>query len=189
MRLIAISGKRGAGKDTLADWLVREGKGFFGVPYVAKMSLANPIKSDLIRHFDCDRDVLYGTNAQKELVEWRTRRTYRELMVEVGRVYGLLEPTHFARLLLNRAREDNHPFVVVNDLRMRCEAEYFRAHCDCKLVRLTRAENPEDASKVENSLDGYDGFDLVIDNRNQFITYPQNELKKALRQWLWLKGG
>ena len=189
MRLIAISGKRGAGKDTLADCLVREGKELFGVPYVAKMSLADPIKSDLIRHFDCDCGVLYGTNAQKELVEWRTRRTYRELMVEVGRVYGLLEPTHFARLLLDRARKDNHPFVVVNDLRMKCEAEYFRAHCDCKLVRLTRAENPEDKSKVENSLDGYDGFDLVIDNRKQNVYYPQNELEKALRQWLWLKGG
>ena len=59
--ILALSGKKKSGKDTISDFLVKD-QGFI------KLSLATPLKELLIRVFRIDKDLLYDDNKKdKEL--------------------------------------------------------------------------------------------------------------------------
>lgn len=184
-RILAISGKRGAGKDTLADFLVRNGQELFGCPAV-KCGLADPIKEiirDLMRG---DPAILWGLNAQKEQLIPGSRVTYREAMKIIGGQLSYVKPLAFVDTLIRRSNP--LAITIISDLRIPCEAEYFRQQ-GAKLIRLTRAENPDDTHPTETGLDGWNEFDAVVDNRNIGKEFTQQLVVKLLHQWSWLREG
>lgn len=185
MRVIAISGKRGAGKDTLAEFLVQNSVRLFGCQAI-RIGLADPIKLDIVERFGGDPNVLWGENRQKEALCPNTGVSYREMMRRLGAVYTDVEPGHFARIFLGEAKQ--HRIVICNDMRLQLEAEVLKAH-GARLVRLTRAENPDDGHRTETELDGWFGFDAVIDNRWYTPQQTRDIMLVHLRNWGWLRRG
>jgi hypothetical protein len=75
MNLIGISGFAGSGKDTVADWLVRE-KAF------VKLSLADPIKRICKDVFDFSDEQLWGPSEKRSEPDKRYVRTMKTTLAD-----------------------------------------------------------------------------------------------------------
>jgi hypothetical protein len=149
--LIGVNGFKGSGKDTVADWLVRE-RGF------VKLSLADPLKdafcilfqtdretldelkndpnayTSLQRYEDLDRD---GSNENVKLFTYRTvRETLQVLGSEVGRdLFG--EDFWIKQLVRNIGKFSTGTDIVVPDCRFENELKQI-LNMGGKTIRVRR---------------------------------------------------
>lgn len=119
---IAISGKAGAGKDTVAEALIAELRALVTVDAYCER-LSRPIYEEA-------REV-YGMVGKD-----------RPLLQHIGDAHTQIEPSYYARLLVERVRDPRvvghfhvPRFPIVTDLRKTIEAEYLK-QCGFFLVRL-----------------------------------------------------
>jgi hypothetical protein len=182
MKVIALSGYKGSGKDTIALLLSKYG-------YI-RTSFADPIK-DLVsqkyripRSFcdDPERKELhlleYKVDPQDNFSRMITQFMLGELPLFDGSRYwspralcileGSIARSVSSEYWVKRAMEqiDFHPFSVISDLRYKSEVKQLRDKYGSSLlvVRINRFEKSESVDPSERDLDDFQ-FDIVIENK------------------------
>lgn len=96
--------------------------------------------------------------------------TGREVLQYVGtQVFRKIENNVWAKALMRRIKEDEPKVALISDLRFPDEGDETHNN-DGLIVRLTRAYESSGNHLSETALDGYEGFDFVIDNSDLSIS-------------------
>jgi len=160
--IVAVSGKRGAGKSALARVLIEDYGFVLG-------SFAKPLKERAKLDFCLSAAQVYGD--QKEVVDPRYGMTSRDILIKIGQAYRSIDNDFWVNELRKSLETEIRP-VVIDDMRFVNEANMLKG-MGAMLVRLERL--PEDNiykgiidDLSETQLDLYDGFDFRfcgMDNR------------------------
>lgn len=149
--LIGITGKKFNGKDTVADYIVKEYNG-------TKLSLAYPVKEICMRYLGYSLDELYHPDKKEEEVTHFPFITPRKAMQFVGGVFRELSPDVWIEYL--KSNLDKDKLNLIADVRYPNEANI----CDI-VIRVIRPEIVnDDTDKSENSLDDYETTFTVIND-------------------------
>lgn len=170
--IIGISGKRGTGKDSLADELVNKHN-------FMRIGFADPMKRFLALEFEFSNLQLNGPSEMREMIDPRFGRSAREMLQTLGTEWGrkLVHPDIWVRTAIRRAEvimsvahTHTRPVVgvVISDVRFPNEF-YALREAGATLVRLTRKDRPassHDAHESESALDEVrdEAFDYCIAN-------------------------
>lgn len=157
--MIGIAGRKGSGKDTAADMLVKDRS-------YHKMSFADPIKRVVKIAFRLEDGQLTGE--AKEWVDDRYGISPRQMMQRVGTdLFRVAFGEDFwIKSLLDRMRSHPSNRVVVCDVRFRDELEALKG-CGAKIIFLRRGhvEEEKDRHISEQGVDDLAGLsDIVIEN-------------------------
>lgn len=246
-KILAFSGKKQAGKNTLCNFLhgyflksfqiidgfeitsdgqliidtlvvnekgeTQQGKGGIDVtrtdiefamwamdnmwPFVKQYGFANFLKDLAVLMFNMPREVLYGTDAQKnELCQYKWEdmptktkgksgfMTYREFMQYFGNLCRKIYPEVWVNRTMTDILQEDSNLATISDLRFYNELEAVKK-AGGKVIRLLRQVD-EDSDDSETELDDCKDFDLVIDNTNMTIHETCQAVIKALDDWEWL---
>lgn len=195
--ILGVSGKRGAGKDTLYQGLydvLSESRAFARYIDVRRISFADPLREIVISSFKAERVLAYGDDKQKDTpLPTAPDVTIREAMRTIGKAFTRVEPTFFTRrakeqiLTIRRYTNESVPqLLVITDVRFPHEMEMIRGFGG-KVIRLMRAPHPTDAHYTETALD-HATFDAIIDNRSLPAMAVLADTINLLQTWGWYKG-
>lgn len=160
--IVGISGKRGSGKDTAADYLIKHCR-------CGKMAFADPLKSAAIAMFGFTHAQVYGDLKGTVDSFWGFTPGWalQKLGTEGGRqVFG---QDFWVRAMERRLRATGQGGrYVIADVRFPEEAEAIKAWGGM-LIRIKRpnysVDDGRDSQHVsETALDDYEGWDAVIQN-------------------------
>lgn len=162
-RLIGITGRAGAGKDTIGYHLRRN----FGYKPVA---FADPIRRALVAMLDIDE--MHFSHAYKEQVLPQFGKSPRQLMQTLGTEWGrnLVNPDLW--LIVARGSIEQHwsqsNRVVITDVRFENEANLIREMGGVVWHVLRAASGTQHAHASENGVSFQPDTDRMIDNNTSF---------------------
>jgi len=165
--LIGVSGKKRSGKDTFADRLVERG--------YERYSLADPIKEAAKSIFGWNDEEVDGTQKEDEDAFWGM--TPRKALQIMGT--DLFREEFGKNIWLNSLERKIDTYlprkVVVPDLRFPNEVEFIQSRGG-EVIRIDTSErlDSEDSHESETALDGYSGYDHVIDNNGSLEEFHDN---------------
>lgn len=182
MLIIGVSGKKGSGKDTLANILVKK-YGFI------KRSFAEALKSGVRKDFDLTKDHTDGKlkelptkfiNTKYHQSDGCLKTEYwtpRDIMVEYGQFFRKFNPNYWVDSVFDNLKHidpfKNYPKlirVVISDVRFKNEADRIReeggyvARLDRKLELNIYKTISDDVS--ETDLDNYTPDFLLSEHQN-----------------------
>ncbi len=164
VRILGISGRIGAGKDTLAAG-IGASLALFSPAKFLRVGLADPIKETLILSFDVRRDLAFGSQADKK-TEMRPGISIRDGAKILGKAFTTIDPEYYIKYALKviEVHAWYYPdlLAVIPDVRFPIEAEAIRAR-NGKTIRLGKVGDPSDTSPSEMALDSA-RFDYEIQN-------------------------
>lgn len=168
MIILGLSGKRGTGKDTLADILVKK-YGFIKLPF------AEALKEGVRRDFNLTRDHTDGALKEVELEEYMGY-TPRSIMIDYGQFFRGFDSDFWVKKVFDKIKFvqqqcdmvawENPLRVVISDVRFTNEADYIKENGGL-LARLERKSElniykTEITDASETDLDDYSRFDFTI---------------------------
>jgi len=148
--IIGISGKMGAGKDTLANILVDL------YPQLVVHKFAQPIRDEMRKRFGLNsEDLEFRKNTMR--VEGKL---IREHMQTIGDKYRAIDKNFFVLAMISRRSH----YIVISDVRFNNEAEWIRKEGGI-IINIER-DNPNAILTEHVSEDGLDEhyIDYKIDN-------------------------
>lgn len=183
-RIIAISGWRRAGKDTIANYLVSN----YGY---TKVSFANALKDEVARKYGLGMDQLHDQDLkEKPLLQYPaipsdafSTEIHRMLASELRSGYwtpralcileGSMARSVAANHWVRQVYESMEPTTkyVISDLRYRTEADTLKAlfpREQLMIMRVNRFETIDTNEASERDMDQYK-FDLVIGNSSSTV--------------------
>lgn len=187
MRIVAVSGKKGSGKDTLGKFLI-EREGF------VRLSFADVLKDMVSEQYDIPREWLDDSDFKeaplykypvqtrdafgemihsfldKEFKEVNGTKywTPRALAILEGSVKRSVNVSYWVNTVINQiAFGDITKDYVITDLRYKSEVEQLRSFFGKALVtvRLNRIEGTPSLDPSEVDLDNFGGFNITIKNK------------------------
>lgn len=204
MIILGISGKRGSGKTTLAEILVRDYK-WIHTPFAQSLK-------DLNRKLlGLTYDETDGVNKERPLIRFPKPNKYmgsyivdegywtpREIMISTGQFFRSIDPLFWVKKTFENIKQYNDDYehsikyaddrirFVISDVRFKNEAEYIKSK-NGLLCRLERDENLnifktklDDPSETE--LDNYRNWDVHVSKfKNETIKdleITANEINK-----------
>ena len=196
--VIGISGKIRSGKSRVAKTIIDilEENGKCGVV----KSFAQPLYEIISEMYDNDIDTIKKDKQDKIPVYINTRQTqsgykmsnYREILQIIGtgaRNHGDEDIWVNALFGCNNEKVLNHmgnnkdSFWVIEDLRFPNEAQRIR-ECNGLLIRVEREQHQPNAHIIENSLNDWQDWDLVIENDFDTKKKRNKGLRKILSKYL-----
>jgi hypothetical protein len=167
-------------------------------PFVKHYAFATTLKEIAISLFNIDKELLYGTDQQKNTpikYKWEDmpikikgktgEMTAREFIQYFGTdICRKIYPDVWTDRAIKDILAEQSNFAIISDARFENEVEAVKK-AGGKIIRLTRFHN-EDSHVSESALDNYNGFDYVLDNANMSIEESCKELLKVLDEWKWL---
>jgi len=157
--IIGLSGKKGSGKSTVAEYLHRRLDG------AERLSFAFKLKLLAQECFGATPSQVGGSEDQKNTIT-ECGLTGRELMQRIGSGMRAIWPQCWIRAweteVVGMWAEDGAAFpIIVDDVRYRNEVDVIKKMGGI-VIRLTRAPHDGDFHPSEVSLDDYDQFDAII---------------------------
>jgi len=175
-------------------------------PFVKNYSFATPLKNFCMDVFGLTYEQVYGTNEQKNtftsicwediphndddmweglyITEKSGHMTAREILQYFG--------TNVCRKMLNncwvdatirRIQKEQSQFAIITDVRFPNEVKGIQ-DAGGKVLRFTRAPFAgQDEHASETVLDGYEGFDAIIDNKDMSIDQQNIAVTDQLLAW------
>ena len=175
MKIIGISGKKGSGKDTFAQFLKEElekqlGKTVKVDSFAANLKYCCALISGQPDYLFCNQDM-------KDRKAGFLNFTNRELMQKFGDLTRSLDKDIWVKSLFNKYLYlDNPPeYLIISDARFKNEAEHIKK-LDGILIRIESDRVKEDNHISEIELDNYSKFDLEISN-NKSLTLEELKSK------------
>jgi hypothetical protein len=167
-------------------------------PFIKHYAFATTLKEIAIGLFNIDRELLYGTDEQKNtLLEYKWENmptkikgksgfmTVREFIQYLGtEIFRKIYPDVWTNKAIADILSEEPHFAVVTDVRFENEIKAIQ-DAGGKVIRLTRSIESEDSHTSELELDNYDGFDAVIDTKNLNIQESCVKLLEILEEWKW----
>jgi len=180
--IFGIAGKAYAGKDTFGRLLAEELNKIQYPPYVL-MSFAHELKLRIQKDFDLSYEQLWGN--KKEVPDDRYKKpnssefwTPREMMQSYGEFYRSIDYDFWVKSLMHIIDEKEYTNVIITDVRHPNEAVSVKDKGGF-LIRIVRDGNivPHGITHIsETALDGFDGFDAVIDNNGTLEDLKQGAI-------------
>jgi hypothetical protein len=186
MEYIGLLGKKGSGKDTLADYLVKE-KNFI------KYSFATPIKEIAKHLFNLSDEQLNGY--LKDTIDKRWNLSPRIILQRLGTEFGqykiyelfpelndIIPSRKLWLVLFDRFLEDNKDKnIVISDVRFNHEVEYLKK-LNFNIIKININNNKNDTHISETEINLIKDIDYTINNNsskddlyneyNKFIYIP-----------------
>lgn len=168
-RLLAISGKRFSGKDTLASMLVERAA-------LRNQTLDTYAFAAESKRMFVEEQAASGTSVDLERLQ--RDRDYKEVWRPQLTAFTMQQlardPLVFCRRVADRI-ELSHSAPLVTDVRLRLEVDHLRPRFDLHLVRISRSDDARAASgwsytaavdghETETQLDDVSLWDEVVDN-------------------------
>jgi hypothetical protein len=165
-------------------------------PYVKHYAFATALKEVLMSVFNIDKDILYGTDEQKNTP---TKYKWEDMPTKVKGKSGFMTAREFMQYFgtdicrkiysgvwIDRAIRDieaeQSKLAIISDVRFEDEVLAIQ-NAGGKVIRLTRSLPGEDVHESELALDKYEGFDAVIDNANMTIEESCKAVLEVLEKW------
>ena len=163
-------------------------------------SFAQPLYEIISRLYDTDIKTIKKDKQKNLPIYIHTRTTssgmvttnYREILQTIGntaRDYGdqdiwvdALFGNDYEKIMLDMAN-NNVECWVIDDLRFPNEAQRI-LDCKGKLIRINRSDAEENEHIVENSLNDWTEWDLVIENDHDKKKKRNRELKGLIEEFL-----
>lgn len=170
-------------------------------PFIKAYSFAEALKEICVGLFNIPREMLYGTEAEKNQLthlRWENMpgiiclserdtgpMTAREFMQFFGtEIMRKMYQEIWARHTLANIVEEDSQLAVITDGRFLNEIDSVKS-CGGKSIYLTKRID-DDTHASEASLSAKD-CDVVIDNQNQTLSETCVELVKVLEGWGWME--
>lgn len=185
MKFIAFSGKKQSGKTTavkgLAARLYKENK------QVLIVNFADELKRIIMNCFGATDFQINGTDDAKN-EKLAGGKSSRELMQLIGTDwFRQLDPDCWCRALLPFTNCDGiRGIYICGDVRFPNEVEYIHKKFDGKVIRLLRGPFVGDGHESETALDGYGGFDAIIDNSKMTIAEQNENIWNLVNEMGWV---
>ena len=175
--IIGLSGKRGVGKTTAADTLVKD------VRFI-KRSLATKLKEISSKIFPFGYDEIYGKDKESKFssYEW----TSREFMIKLGEFIRYWDKDYFINEVINGVSTYKDSRIVIDDVRFINEAETVRK-LGGVIIRINRYSNLNIYKTVidhssETELDNYK-FDFTInEHQNVSLEDLRTNIRRCVSQ-------
>lgn len=151
MILIGISGKKHAGKDTVAEYLAE----LLRPRVTEKLAFAKALKEEVAK----------ACGVSVEYIE-QHKDNFRRILQGWGTDYkrDLIDQKYWLIRWLNATKASNADVIVVPDVRFENEANLIKK-CDGLLIRVERLpEKSLDVHASEINLDGFPHFDATVYN-------------------------
>jgi len=169
--ILGISGKRGVGKTTLANYLQSQ-HGFFHV------SLARALKNMVKRDFGLSSSETDGHLKEAPFLDTVAFKrqdgspmTPRDLMMSYGQYFRSIDPNYWIKGLFEDAGVQDNDKVVISDVRFKNEADYIRRYGGY-LIRINR---PSDLNIYKSEITDISETDLDDYNRwNYYLPEEDN---------------
>jgi guanylate kinase len=172
--IIGITGKKGSGKSTIADYLVNNYD-------FNEYAFANTLKSVCMEVFQLQTKQLYGSQLDKERIDDFWNISSRKIMQEVGTAFreiGNRIPQLDKIWIKSLHREiqiKDKSFIVISDVRYKDEADSIKEYEEkgwiAKIIKIERLEQElnEDIHESENQEVPYDYLINNNDSRNELF--------------------
>jgi hypothetical protein len=131
--VLGICGHAGAGKDMVADYLVKEFS-------FVRMAFADPIKEMAHIYFGVPQDQLQRSDKPQN-VRW----LLQQLGTEIGRTF---RADIWTETLCRRIQMSLEPRIVVTDVRFPNEAEALVTGLGADLIQIVRTDNPNNGMNM-----------------------------------------
>jgi len=149
--IIGVVGKKGSGKDTLADYVIRS-----STKKIEKMSMASPIKDACRILFDLSEEQLHGSLKEDIDNRWglSPRSMFQWLGTDVFRErfdlnFWIAHAEHRIRRIM-----DSHDMIIIPDIRFVNEAEMVMSFKNHMLIRVVRSDREaDDPHKSETEME------------------------------------
>lgn len=148
-RLIGITGRAGAGKDTVKD-LIKQNI----FPELSAYSFAAPIYDTVMNLFGWTLEELQNRDFKEAIdPKWgfSPRRAMQLFGTEFGRTLREDLWIHHARVLLDSPIIEG---LLISDVRFENEADFIRSHPGGLIIHVTRPNNPNEISEGHASEGG-----------------------------------
>lgn len=187
--VIALTGPKGSGKDTVADIIQRQ----YAHQYYAvqRIAFADPIKKVIQHIFDLNPhsldqyDLFKRTNLTYQLPGHLTHSVEgRHVVREIGMLMRGYDEDQFVRYVtsqINSATHDKERISVVTDMRFENEYQAMR-QLGAKVVKIVRPDHHYDGHATEQGFND-DAVDYVIHNTGSFINL-QNSVIEMVDQFI-----
>ena len=178
-------------------------------PYIKHYNLATPLKSIAMSKYKIDKELLYGTNAdknkptqykwmefssvvpKKELDQLKKEgkldqyMTGREFAQKMGDVMRSIYVDCFVDPCIDAISMEGSELSLVGDCRFVNEFYKFKKE-GAKVIKLLKSVD-EDQHKSETELDLIDNdeFDFVLDNREMSINQKNVAMMNKMKEWGW----
>ena len=170
-------------------------------PFIKAYSFADVLKETVcMQVLGLTREQCYGTDEQKNSdthIKWgdlptpnenlkNKNLTAREVMQYVGTdFFRKLYPNVWVDSTIKKIEREGTEMAVITDVRFPNEVTCIQEKGG-RVIRLTRdLSSGEDQHPSQFVLDDYEGFDLVVDNRDLTALETSEIIYKHLREWGW----
>ena len=167
-------------------------------PFVKHYAFATPLKEIAMGLFNIPRENLFGTDEQKNAISqynWEDMptkvkgksgpMTYREFMQYFGtNICRKIYSEVWTRRAIADIKAEEPLYAMISDARFPNEIEAVQK-VGGKVIKLTGGVDT-DSHDSEIALDNYDGYDAVIDTKNQTIQESCQSVLEIMDSWGWL---
>jgi hypothetical protein len=189
-KVIALTGPKGAGKDTVSKFIKEYGqKNDLDIRSIA---FADLIKSEINRLFDLDPsdnfqyDLFKRTDVNFQLNGYLSHSvSARHLVREIGMLMRRYDDGQFVRYVFENIDENPEPIWIVTDMRFKQEYELLNRVYFSKKVKIKRDTQEYDDHITERGFDD-NQVDFVIENfktENELRDISINIFKSILKEW------
>lgn len=178
--IVGLSGKAGAGKDTVADLLVAR-HGF------RKFAFGRSVKDACAAVFSFSHEQLYGSQQAKNSVDPAWGYSPRQAMQALGdALRGALDSDVWVKSLARQIELSGCDRVVICDVRYRNEIDWLvqQGGVAIRIERPSSLSGNEAAHQSEIALDSFSGWDYIIRNESSIdrLTADVDNITKQ-RKW------
>jgi hypothetical protein len=203
--ILGLSGRKQSGKNSIADFLIRNASEIFKYDnYEASAyAFADELKEFCIKSLGLKPELCYGTDTDKNSLTHilfenlpyvqkgnvSEYMTVREVLQHVGsNIFRKLDNDIWTRACLSTIEDDEPDLAIITDVRFPNEVKAIQ-NVGGRVLRLIRNPFPDDSHISETALDkeNFDwlGFDAILDNSQSTIMETNKEVVKLLRMWGW----
>ena len=178
MNIIGISGKKGSGKDTFAQFLKEELEKQLGKTVKVDSFAANLKQccAILSGQYSC---VFYNQNLKDKKANFLSL-TNRELMQKFGDLTRSLDKDIWIKSLFSKYLDNPPEYLIVSDVRFKNEAAHINKLGGI-LIRIESDRVKENYHISETELDNYPNFDLEItNNKSESLEQLKNKAKEVV---------
>lgn len=185
--IIALTGAKGCGKDTVADILIEGFKNYTSRP-IHRIAFADPIKNEVMHIFNL-RDIEQYDKFKRTSLEYDGDVVAgRHVVREIGMLMRRYDVNQFVDYVDQQIASEPNAIWIITDLRFDNELIHLQ-NLGAKVVKIDRPFNGVIDTHITER--GFDNSicDILIENKTTLDEFKDQVLKifdKKLMEWKWL---
>lgn len=181
-KIIALTGAKGCGKDTVADILLEHCD-----INMKRVAFADPIKFEVMHIFGLKTISDYDTFKRSLVTSNNNSVDGRQVVREIGMLMRKYDVNQFVTYVDDKIASDLDCIWVITDLRFDNELIHLQ-NLGAKIVKIDRRLDVIDTHITERGFDN-SVCDVVIENKTTLDEFAKQVLEvfdKKLTEWNWL---